>query len=88
MDTEKSSNGLDDAEITGFVGELRSAREVDFDRPLYLVEIYYSGNVTQHIVNAESEEEAHEGALAQAMQNGEPILKAMSIGVARIEDRR
>jgi hypothetical protein len=58
---------------------------VDYDRPLWLIEIEYRSNITQHIVNADSEIEARDAAVIKAAREGEEVLMAESIRVSFLE---
>lgn len=60
--------------------------EIDFERPLFLIEIVYSNNVTQHVVNADSPREARDAALIKAASEGEKVLTAQRYIVAAMEE--
>lgn len=76
---------LQDAESIHFVGTPTKEPEVDFNQPLWLVEIDYSSNVTHHVVNAPEGTQAVRAAILKAMREGENVFAAEGIRIAHME---
>ena len=82
---DNESETFDDDESIAFVGKPEEKSNLDLSKPLWLIEIYYSTGVTQHIVNADTEREALAAGIVGARDNGEPYMRADRIEVAHIE---
>lgn len=84
VDSEELENPGPES-INFVVAPDRTEHVVDFEKPLYLIEIEYSNNITQHIVNADSAEEARDAALVKAASEGEKVLTASRYVVTFLE---
>jgi hypothetical protein len=74
-----------DPESVAYVNSEPRSEEVDFDEPLWLIEIHYWNTVTQHIVNAATKQEARDAALMKASREGEMVLNAERIYISHVE---
>lgn len=87
QDNDDGNDGLNDEESIHFVGDITSEKqEVDYDSPLWMIEIEYSSTVTFHTVNGANAREALRAALMEAKAAGEFPVTAEGIRIAHMED--
>lgn len=70
--SDEFNQNENDPESISFVGFTSSPPEakIDFSQKIWLLEFYFTSNIVQFTVNAETEEEALTKAIAQAKQRG------------------
>lgn len=77
---------LNDSESIHFVGERKSDVRLNFDEPMWLVEIYYSTTVTHHVVNAADEVAGLHGAIQKAEAEGENPIQAERFEISQLSN--
>ena len=62
------------------------APDLDFEKQLWLIEIFYSNALTQHVVNADNKLDAWHAGILEARKAGEPWMTLTRIEVAALEN--
>ena len=77
-----------DPESIGFVGHPSSPPEfvIDFDKPIWQVDMYFGRDVAMFAVNAANEKEAVANAVARAKQTGLKPITVEQITVTKLEE--